>query len=382
MKEFKIAVSCGETSGDLNAGYLISKLKEKYPNIYFYGIGGKHLKEAGCHIMYETDKFGTIGVAQAIKVYFKLLYIYKRFKKFIIKDKPDLLLCVDFGFFNSWLIRRAHENGIKNIYYFPPASWKKNLRHANSLVEAESKVITPFPWSEEILKGFGLEAKFLGHPLLDLAKPSISKEDFHKENNINENNQILGFLPGSRKFEIGMHLKAYADTMEKLYNENKNYIFLVATSEKFKNYTINGFKKHAKNSFNNIRFITNQAYNIMAYSEFLFCCSGTATLESSIIGTPLVVLYKGTKVMKFEYLFRKKFLPTVIGMPNIILDKVFLPELISDHVNCDEMIKAYKDSMNNLEEIKEDFKQIKSILGESPVIYKIRDTFAEMAGLE
>lgn len=382
MKKIKIAVSCGESSGDLNGAYLIETLNKKYNNFYFYGIGGKRLKEAGCDVLFESDQFGTIGVIQSLKVVLKLTFIYHKFKRILIKDKPDLLLCIDFGFFNSKLIKAAYTFGINNIYYFPPASWKKNLKHANALVESESKVITPFPWSEKILQNFGLEAKFLGHPLLDLAKANISKEEFYKKNNINENNKIIGFLPGSRNFEINMHIPPYADTINKLYEENSNYIFLIASSNSNNEFIKKKLKNLCPKAFNNIRVIPKEAYNIMTFSEFLFCCSGTATLEASIIGTPMVILYKGTSLMKLEYLIRKKGLPTIIGMPNIIMDKYVVPELISDNVNSNEMIKQYRIVMNKKEEIQKDFKEIRSILGESPVIDKIADTFLQMSNLK
>ncbi|MBQ0104789.1 MAG: lipid-A-disaccharide synthase [Armatimonadetes bacterium] len=382
MKKFRIAVSCGESSGDLNAGYLIETLKKKYEGLEFYGIGGKHLREAGCDLLFETEKFGTIGVVQAVKVFFRLLSVYKKFKKKLIEDKPDLLLCVDFGFFNSKLIKAAAKAGIKNIYYFPPASWKKNLRHADSLVEAKSKVITPFPWSETILKGFGLEAVFLGHPLLDIAKADKTKEEFYRDSSLPENAKILGFLPGSRKFEINMHTEPFADTINRLFDENCNYYFLVASSKTYKDMTEEKLKNLCPQAFGNIRIISDEAYNIMTYSEFLFCCSGTATLEASIIGTPMVILYRGTKIMQLEYLIRKKGLPTIIGMPNIILERYAVPELISENVNSGNMIEAYRKSLENTDQIKNDFTKIKEILGTPPVIDKIAETFAEMAGIE
>ena len=382
MKKIRIAVSCGEASGDLNAGYLIKNIKKQHKNVDFYGIGGKHLKDAGCEILFETEQFGTIGVVQAIKVFFKLLSIYKKFKKYIIKDKPDALLCVDFGFFNTRLIKEAAKAGIKNIYYFPPASWKKSLKHANALVESKSRVITPFPWSEKILKGFGLDARFLGHPLLDIAKATKSLSEFQRDNNIPTKATTLGFLPGSRKFEISMHIKVFGETIKKLYRENSESIFLIASSSRYKDYIEKSLKATCEDAFYNIRIITNETYNIMSYSDFLFCCSGTATLEASIIGTPMVILYKGTSLMKLEYLIRKRGLPTIIGMPNIILDRYAVPELISDKVNSKEMIKAYKESMKNIPQIKADFSQIRGILGEEPVIDKIVETFAQMANLE
>ena len=381
MKEFKIAISCGESSGDLNASLLIRELKKKYNNLCFYGLGGKNLKDAGCNVLWETDKFGTIGVIQSLKVILRLTYIYFRFKHKLKNEKPDVLLCVDFGFFNSKLIKAMAKEKINIVYYFPPASWRKNLKSSTALVESKSKVITPFPWSEKILTDFGLEAKFLGHPILDIAKPNESKDNFFKNENIPNDSEVLGFLPGSRLFEIKMHLPTFADTIKKLHKENRDRIFLIATSERYSKYIENKLKVLCHEAFYNIRIITNQVYNIMAYSKFLFCCSGTATLEAAVINTPMVIVYKGTLIMKFEYAIRKNRLPKIIGLPNIILNKYVVPELINNQVSSNNLIKAYKESLSKTETIKEDFNTIKNMLGTSPILPKIAETFANMANI-
>jgi len=382
MKEYKIAVSCGESSGDLNTSFLVRELKKKYKNLNFYGLGGANLKREGCNILWETDKFGTIGVVQSLKVLLRLSYIYNKFKYSLIKEKPDILLCVDFGFFNSKLIKALAKENINIIYYFPPSSWRKNLKSASALTESKSKVITPFPWSEKILTGFGLEAKFLGHPLLDIAKATKSKEDFFKDENIPNESEVLGFLPGSRLFEIKMHLPTYGETIKKLHKENKDRIFLIASSERYADYIDKKLRTICEEAYYNIRIITGQVYNIMAYSEFLFCCSGTATLEGAILNAPMVILYRGTAIMKLEYIIRKNRLPTVIGLPNIILDKIVVPELIGNNVNPDNLVAVYKETIAKKDNIKENYEKIRNTLGTSPIIPKIAETFAKMANIE
>lgn len=382
MKQFTVAVSCGEKSGDLNASLLIKKLKETYPFISFYGIGGEKMKAAGCNLIAETDKFGAISITESLKVSFKLLAIFLKLKNKIVTEKPDLLLCVDFGFFNTKLIKAAYRAGVKNIFYFPPGSWRKHLKHAESLVKTESKVITPFPWSEANYKKFGLETIFAGHPLIDIAKPNTDIDSFCQKHNINSQKDIFGFLLGSRLFEINMHIEPYAETINELYRENPDSYFLFAASSVYRDLIEEKLKKLCPDSYKNIRIIVDETYNIMAFSQFLFCCSGTATLEAAIIGTPMVILYKGNPIMEIEFFFRKRKIPTIIGMPNIILDRVTVPEIISRNVCAKSMIEAYKDTMKRKDEIKKDFQDIKNILGSEPVIDKIAKTFAQMANIE
>lgn len=383
MKKIRIAVSCGEKSGDLNTGNLIKTLNEKYSNLSFYGIGGENMEKAGCNIVYRSDGFGSIGIAESVKIFFRTFLVLIKFQKQTVKNRPDILLCVDFGYFNTKFIKdmAKHSPNTKIIYYFPPGSWRKKLKYQKSLGDAKAKVITPFPWSEKILNDYGIETKFLGHPLIETAKPAKSREEFYSQYSIKDNNKVLGFLPGSRNFEIKMHIEVFAETINRLYEENRDYIFLMSLGKDTEKWTAY-LKKHCPSSFSNIKIIKNETYNIMAYSEFLFCCSGTATLESTIIGTPMVIIYKGNSIMEFEYFFRKKRISPVIGMPNLIMDRIIVPEYISHNVNSANLIKEYKNSVINREKIKKDLQTAKDILGKPPVLEKIAATFAQMTGIE
>ena len=155
-----------------------------------------------------------------IKIYNTESIIYEE----LVKLKKEKF----FNSFNTKFIKDIAKNSPKTkiIYYFPPGSWRKKLKYQKSLGESKTKVITPFPWSEKILNDYGIEAKFLGHPLLETAKPTKTQEVFFSDYNITKNNIVLGFLPGSRNFEIKMHIGVFAETINKLYSENNEYIFL------------------------------------------------------------------------------------------------------------------------------------------------------------
>lgn len=133
-----------------------------------------------------------------------------------------------------------------------------------------------------------------------------------------------------------------------------------------------------------VTILENQTYNIMASSDFLICTSGTATLEAAIIGTPMVIIYRGTSIMRFEFLFRKAVVEKFIGLPNIILDKLVCPEIIGNDVTAHNLANTTLDYLNNqpkLIDAKNELSLIKGILGEEGASKRAARELIEMAGL-
>ena len=381
-KKINLAFSVGETSGDINGACLIRNLISKLDsNLYIWGIGGWRMKDAGAYILEDTSKMGTIGVIESLKLIPSFLCKYAKFKKELLKNPPDFFVPIDFGVFNSRLAKAMGKANIPVIYYFPPSSWRRTLNRVDALKESNARVITPFPWSAEILKSKGIETYYAGHPLVDTVIPTKSKDKFYDENNLNTDN-IVGFLPGSRKFEIDSHIKLYIETIKKLKLKYKDAQFLIGATKDYSAYIKHLLIKHSnEDDFKSIRLITDETYNLMAYSKFLCCCSGTATLEAGILGKPMIIVYHGNKLMQFEYELRKKKINHFIGLPNIVLNEYVCEEILGKEATCERLfneIDKYLDNEELYKHLTEKLSQIKSILGNSGVIDRITDIFIEL----
>src|ERR1051325_339095 len=195
-----IVLISGEVSGDVVGGALARELRSLAPGIDLWGIGSRNMSDAGVDLLYDSGDWSAIGYIEAIKLYPTLRFkMYPHVIREIDSRKPKLAILIDFGAFNMKVARWCSSNGIKVLYYFPPGSWRKTGRSGEELARVCTKIATPFPWSAERLKKLGANVEFVGHPLLEIAQPSMSKEQFADVFGLDAERPIIGLLPGSRK---------------------------------------------------------------------------------------------------------------------------------------------------------------------------------------
>jgi lipid-A-disaccharide synthase len=383
--KISIAISAGEASGDLLGACLVNELKSLLPDAQFWGAGGKRMREAGVETAVDTEIGSAIGVLQVLKALPRFLVQFHLLKNKILKEKPNVFIPIDFGAFNVRIGKLAAKEGIKVVYYFPPSSWRRTLRNSSALKEIGGKVITPFPWSRDNLCAQGIDARFVGHPLVDIAKPDIEKDEFLNKLCISDSKFVVGLLPGSRTHEVSEHLEPMFNAAKIINNKFPGTSFLVASAGKSDNIK-KALDKYCPQISGNssVTILENQTYNIMASSDFLICTSGTATLEAAIIGTPMVIIYRGTAIMRFEFLFRKAVIEKFIGLPNIILDKLVCPEILANDVTAQNLANITIDYLSDKQKLanaKDELSQVKGILGEEGASKRAAKELIEMAGL-
>ena len=364
----------------------MSEFTKVESGITVWGAGGHRMRDAGVEILADATGGGTIGVLESLKVVPRLALRYSLLKKELLRRRPDLFVPIDYGAFNIPLARFAHQQGIRVVYYFPPSSWRRTARGAHRLRACGGRVVTPFPWSAEALAGEGLDARFVGHPLLDIAKPSCDKAQFAEELELSKSVPIIGLLPGSRTHEISGHLRPMIGCARILHRELGGAQFVVAAAHDA-DALQRRIDKLASDTADApaIRVVENRTYDCMAHSELLITTSGTATLEAAIIGTPMVIVYRGSALLRFEFLFRKAVVENHIGLPNIIAGRRICPELIGGEVTGPKLAGAALDllrSKENTAEMKSSFAGIRDTLGEPGAVERAARAVLEMGGLE
>lgn len=385
--EKSIAVSCGESSGDLNGAYLASALMRLRKDIHIWGAGGPRMRDAGVEIVACMTGGGTIGIAETLKALPGIAVKYFQVRIELLRRKPDIFVPIDFGAFNVRLAQIARKNGIPVVYYFPPSSWRKRPRNADKLIACGGKVITPFPWSAELLQASGIDARFVGHPLVDIVKPTVSREEFIEEFGLSKSLPIIAILPGSRNHEITEHLAPMIGCARIINKELGGAQFVVGAALG----RGNGIRARIGRLYNEevdrmtVRVIENRSYDCMAHSNFLIASSGTATLEAAILGTPMVIIYRGSPIMRFEFIFRKSVLEEFIGMPNIVVDRGVCPELINDDVTPEKIsdiaLSLLRDE-NSLAKMKNGLREVRTKLGDSGAVERAARAVIEMGDLE
>lgn len=380
-----IAIVAGEASGDASGAALAIELKKACPEIEIWGAGGQRMKEAGVELVADFSWVGAIGILESLKMAPRLLGEFNRLKKEFVARQPDVFVPIDFGAFNVKLGSFARAEGIRTVYYFPPGSWRRSPRDPSRLLAAADKIITPFPWSAEFLSQSGADAVFLGHPMLDRVAPTMSREQYLQKIEVNSDSKTVGLLPGSRSHEIENILPVMLGAAVEISRSMSDIdTFAIGVGSDRAEYlidkTIKKWQKQNQGLVPRFVKVRNLTYDVMAHSELLITCSGTATLESMILGTPMIIVYRGSKAMQFEFLFRKGVLENFIGMPNIIAGREICPELLGDKASPEAMSRLAIEFLGQPEKI-QDAKQAladaKAILGDAGATRKAAEAILE-----
>lgn len=355
-----IACIAGEASGDASCAMLVRALREQLADACFWGVGGRRMAEAGVHLLYDSTHWGAVGVVEALRIAPALWWAQQQLKHRLRENPPHLLLLVDFGAFNVPLAKWAKTRGIKVFYYFPPGSWRRTLSPNSDLPRCTDCIVTPFPWSAELLRAAGANAYFLGHPLLDRVRCSLSEEQFCQKLQIDQPLRI-GILPGSRRQEVQSLLSVLRRAAEAL---PVDAVFLVALAPSVEAEVV---YRAFEGSPIRWRLVEGMTYEVMAYSHLLWCCSGTATLEAAILGTPMIILYRGSWLLNLEYRLRKRWLRlTHIGLPNILAQQRICPELIQEEASPPQIVEytlALLPGTTAYQQQREALQQVKALLG-------------------
>jgi len=316
-------ICAGEVSGDLHAANLVQAVKKLAPDTEFFGIGGEKMKEAGVKIRDRTVHMGTVGVIEGAKYYPSFWKIKTRLSKALEEEHPDLVILVDSRDFNLRIAKIAKKLGILTLYYISPPIWGWNDWQRRSISRDIDRFIAIFPFEAEAYERAGAKVDFVGYPLVDLVKPSMSKEEALQRFNITSERLIVGLLPGSRRHEILKLLPLTLKVAARLDKEFKGIQFLLAEASSLFHKEI---ARIASGTGLSLKIISNNTYDVMNVSDLIITASGTATLEATLLNTPMVVIYKtsfstwliGKILIKLPY----------IALPNIIAREEIVPELI------------------------------------------------------
>jgi len=361
MAQKHILIVCGEASGDLNAANLIQAILEINPEIKISGVGGKLLREAGAQVFYDIKDLACIGFFDVLKKLPKFFALQKLILEKIKAEIPDAIILVDFSGFNLRLAKVINKT-IPTIYYISPQVWASRRGRIKAIKKYIHKMIVLFKFEQEFYKRYGIDTDFIGHPLLDIVKPSTEKKDFLTKLGFSESRKTIALLPGSRAAEIKNILPVMLKASMLIRKEIKDIQFVIAKSPQVDLHFYNlGFDS----LIINLKVIEGKTYDCLNIADFALVASGTATLETAIMEKPFAVIYK---MNPLNYLlYRPQIKVPYIGMVNIVAKKRIVPEFIQFQARPKKIAKEVLRILNNpseLERIKTDLVQVKSILGD------------------
>ncbi|MBR7002526.1 MAG: lipid-A-disaccharide synthase [Neisseriaceae bacterium] len=337
-KPLKIAICAGEVSGDLLGGHLITALKQQHPNCEIFGIGGKQMIAAGCESFFNQERLAVRGLVEVLKRLPEILSIRKNFIKILLQKQPDIFIGIDSPDFNFSIEKKLKKAGIKTVHYVSPSVWAWRGRRVKKIVKIADMVLCLFPMEPELYQKAGGKAVFVGHPLAETIAMQPDSQKAKQFFRLPENTPIFTLLPGSRMSELEYLGETFIQTASEIINKNKDAQFLLPAA------TENGFQ-YLKNLLNQekyrdlpIHLISGQAQIAIQAADCVLAASGTVTLEVALCKKPMVIAYKISPIT-FTIVKRIFQLP-YIGLPNILLKKFAVPELLQQDANPTKLANA------------------------------------------
>ncbi len=357
----KILIVAGEPSGDLHAASLVRGLKALDPDLQFFGMGGTILKDAGADITFDISALALVGLVEVWKNIFTVGRTYKGLLRKIDMERPNLAILVDYPGFNLHLAGELKKRSIPVIYYISPQVWAWGRNRINIIKKYVDKIIVFFKFEEELYKLHGINVEFTGHPLVDTVRVSRTKEETLKAYRMSKDKVTIALLPGSRANEITTLLPIMARAAKLIKSRMPDTQFVIA---KYPDLAIGMYEKAVLNSGADIKIAGGDAYNIVASADFAIVASGTATLETAIIGTPLIIIYKVKLLTYIAYNFVSRL--RYLGIVNIIAGREAAPELLQYNVTPEkisEKVVSLLSDGEKLEQMRKDLAGVKRSLG-------------------
>ena len=361
----KILIIAGETSSDMHAANLVRDIKSLDKNIGFFGLGGDRMQDAGVELLYNIVHMAFIGPGGLFKHYAKLKKIYNSLCEYINKNTPDCAILIDFAEFNLRVAKNLKKLGVPVIYYISPQVWAWGAWRINTIKKFVDKMLVFFKFEEELYRSRGIDVTFVGHPLLDSVKPARNKEDIIKELRIDNGAAVVGVLPGSRENEVNNILPIMLDSCKLLLKKTAGLKieFVLPLAPSIEERCI---KEIIDRNSINIKIIKSSTYDALAICDAAMVASGTATLETALMGVPMAIIYR---VNLLTYLMARNVIRLpYIGIVNVIAGRKIVEEFLQQEARpeciSDYILRLLEDrKLSN--SIKEKFVDIRKLLGES-----------------
>lgn len=346
-----VFISAGDPSGDIHAARLMSRMKEIIPNVEFIGIGGDRMQAEGLQSIVPIQEISVVGFWEVLKKINVFRNLMSNCKDILSNQKIDLFLPVDYPGFNIKLAKYAKSQNIPVAYYIAPQLWAWGQKRAQQLSDID-KLFVVFPFEVDFFIKHGINAEFVGHPLLD--NPLLKQEPLA----FSERDNIIALLPGSRQQEIEKHLKLFVRSAVLFKDEYPDFKIVLA-----KNASTNIDRYLNFLQDNNVLLEVN-SLELMKKAKIGIVKTGTSNLEAALAGMPFVMVYKTSF---FSYLLSKQLINLkYISIINILKNELIVPEIIQNQATpqriSSSLIEILK-SQDKKQLIKDVYYEIRVILG-------------------
>lgn len=319
----RVMIVAGEPSGDLHGGRLVAELRKLRPDLEVFGVGGDRMEGAGMELVYHVRDFSFMGFWEVAGHLPFVRRAMMRLEGLLSERKPDAVVLIDYPGFNLRFGAKAKRAGVKVAYFISPQVWAWGKGRVRKIRRIVDRMLCILPFEENFYRRLGVPAVYVGNPLLDEARPRLSKETFCRQQGLSASQALVGLLPGSRRQEIENILPAMLGACRMLSEKQPSAQFALNLAPGSSEETVAAM---ARDSGVKLAVTAGQSYELMAHSDLVLAASGTATLECGIIGTPMIIVYRTSLI---SYLLGRMLIKVpYIGLVNLVAGKKVAPEFI------------------------------------------------------
>ncbi len=316
-------LSCAEASGDLYAGALVRELKALEPNVTVAGFGGPHFADAGGELLADYRGLAVTGITEAIPKIPRLFKTRRLLVNAARTNRPDALVVIDSPDFNFRLAPSVHNLGVPIVYYISPQIWAWRKGRLKTIRDFADRVLVIFPFEEPIYRDAGVPVEFVGHPLIDLAAPTLSRDALCRAHGLDPVKPVVAVLPGSRANEVARIFPDLATAALRIRAQLRNVQFIVARAPHLDDALFT-----AARGLEACAIVEGHTDAVLGAADVALTASGTATIQAALHDTPMVIVYR---VSPLTYqLGRRLVRVDAIGMVNLIAGERIVPELVQD----------------------------------------------------
>jgi lipid-A-disaccharide synthase len=361
-------IIAGEASGDLHGAKLVKTMVALEPDLEFFGIGGKALREAGVDVHVDNSEIAVVGFSELFPKINVLLNALRQAKRDLKTIRPSLLILIDFPEFNLHMATVAKKLGIPVLYYISPQIWAWRTYRVRKIKRVVDHMVVIFPFEVDFYKRRNVPVTFVGHPLLDHMQPG---EVGGKGKDVREDGILVGLLPGSRNQEIARHLPVMVKVAEILSEQIHPVRFAIPVASSVRKEDVEALAGRGKVR---ISVLADGLQQVLEEATLIITASGTVTLEAAIAATPMIIVYKMAPLS--YWLARLLVRVPHIGLANLVAGRPIVPELVQQAASAEEIASralTMIEDPEGLEKMRFELRRVAKKLGKPGASRRVAD---------
>ena len=334
--EPRFAMVAGEASGDLLAGLLLGGLRARWPGLQAMGIGGGQMAAQGFQPWWPSDKLAVRGYVEVLRHYRELVGIRRQLKERLLREPPQAFIGVDAPDFNLDLEVDLRQAGVRTVHFVCPSIWAWRPQRIEKIQRACAHVLCIFPFEPALLRGRGIAATYVGHPLAAVIPQEPDRAAARTALGLPQQGEVIAILPGSRVSEVQSLADTFFRTAVLLRRSRPGVRFVVPAIASLRP-RIEAAAQRAGLA-EDLLIVDGRSHDVLAACDLTLIASGTATLEAALFKRPMVIAYKMNTIS--WHLMRRQQMQPWVGLPNILCEEFVVPELLQHDASPSALARA------------------------------------------